>query len=762
MNNKVLHILKEITSLFAYSKDNSKILPKIVKILATTLNCDVCSIYAYDDKKKKLVLSATYGLNPEITGKFELPPDKGITGYAFSRDEIINIVNPENDSRFVHAANSGEEKYKSMLSCPLTVGGRKTGALNLQSSEPVLFENDVIEIIKALSPQIANIIESTKIFSTISAIQKDENSHEPTTTRKQKILKGIQANQGICAGTVIILDRRDEFNQIPAEKHNSETRELLLLQHALRMARQETVEMENKALSMISEADAAIFNVHLIFLEDQTLISKIQSIIKDGFCAEYAVKTVCAEHIAKFAELKSEIFREKSADLKDVMLHLIKAVRKIKGNQSYDKDYSAKTGEKYIVAAHELLPSDILRAPISNVAGYLCEKGGATAHFAILAKALNIPAMMGVRELMSSVAEGDKIILDAYSGNIYVNPASATENHFIELIKFRSEKPIEPDYDKALTMDGELVDVKANISLLSELPIFAKSGADGIGLYRTEFMFIVRDSPPSEDAQREIYSKISAACPENEITFRLLDAGSDKALPYLNFPDEDNPALGWRGIRMLLENENILKTQISAILQAGAGRKIKLAAPMISTHNEILRLKKIIADAAETLSSKKIPIAENPKLGIMIEVPSAIFSLDKILPLIDFASIGTNDLMQFFFAADRTNEKVSSVLSFYHPAFLKILNQIGGAFSSADKRLAVCGEMASEPKALPLLIGIGARELSASPRKIPELKKTIRKISAEKAGTFLKNCLLLDNPQDVENACAKFLSTLVN
>ncbi len=330
MTAEILQILKEITSLFAYGKDNRQILSKIVTLLARRLDCEVCSIYAYDEKSDRLVLAATEGLNPEIIGKFTLAPSEGITGHAFTKNEILNVLDPQRDPRHVPASNSGEEKFNSMLSCPLVVGGRKYGVINLQSSARKAFGEDLVELIRSLSIQVANIIESSKLFGLLS-IEPERAGDTEQELPVEKVLKGTPANQGLAIGRVVFLDRSYDDMEIAQERHDSETEELAVLDKALAAAKKETAEMGERALSMISEADASIFSVHLLFLEDKSILDKVRGRISEGFTAEYSVKRTCDEYLAKFDKMSSEVFREKSADLKDVMMHLVKEIGKAKG-----------------------------------------------------------------------------------------------------------------------------------------------------------------------------------------------------------------------------------------------------------------------------------------------------------------------------------------------------------------------------------------------------------------------------------------------
>ncbi len=747
MSFRVLKIIKNISQVISENDDHKLILDKITGILAENLESEVCSIYLYEDTRNILVLKATYGLSKESVDTISLMPGEGITGYSFKNREIINLSNPETHPNYVFFKGSGEEKYKSFLSVPLNAGNRTVGVLNIQRISDKRFPPSVVDAVKSICTQIANLLLASKMLQALAGSAKLIFDKE-TIDIRQMILRGVSHGTGVTSGKAFIFERYDNLVEIKPEKISSVSKELLILEYALKNARRETIMLENHAMKMISEADASIFNVHLLFLEDRSLIDAIRDkISKDNFCIEYAIKLVNDEYQERFSRLKDPVFKEKASDLKDVFLRLLGAVRSLRGEEN--KRQQKETNGQIIVAT-ELLPSDLLRIPAEKIKGIVCEKGGFAAHVAILAKALNIPFLMGVSGATSQVSENDELILDCNSGILYARPSRQIIEQYHEILKEHSSQTKETDKKPAITSDGEKIAVRANISLLSEASMLHDYGAEGIGLYRTEFLFMIRDHIPPEDVQIGIYSKIINSAKNYPVTIRALDVGADKPLPYLDIPKEDNPSLGWRGIRLLLKHKDLIRTQISAILKAASGSTVKILFPMVSFVSELIEITQIITEIESDLHTRGIPHCEDYQTGIMLEVPSAVFSIEQFLEYVDFMSIGSNDLLQYTFAADRTNEYISGCVSQYNPLFLNILKQIGSVFEkNPNKGLSICGEMAGSPLAIPFLIGAGITELSMSLNRVAVAKRVIRAISKGECRKMLDEAVKFDNTEAV-------------
>ena len=740
MQSTALQILKSISEVIAANDDLGNVLSEIVCILAKNLDADVCSVYVYHEDPDELVLAATCGLNIKSIGKIRLKPGVGITGSAFLNCDIINLASAADYVDYQYFKNSGESKYKSFLASPLVIGNKIVGVLNLQRIIKKEFSEEIVDMVKSLSVQIANLILSSKLLSNLSVEDSDTRDIVRDGRFEQVMLKGVSANPGIALGKASVYRPSESFDDIIPDTDLSPDSEIELLETAIMMAKKETVDLEAIAVSMISEADASIFDVHLMFLEDKSLIDSIKNIIKRGYSVEYAIKNMNSLYQNRFKKMSEEIFREKGADFKDVMLRLLKIARSLKKTETGSEKKVNIYNE--IIVAKELLPSDIFRFTSGNLLGIATEKGSATSHVAILAKALNLPALLGVKNLMSKVKDGNDLILDCYAGISYIHPDNDITKRYEEIIEAQMQPDESIDLSPCKTKDGQKIALRANISLVSETPLLQKYGAQGIGLYRTEFLYMIRDYLPAEDVQYRVFSTIIEHAENEEVTFRLLDIGGDKPLSYLNFAEEKNPALGQRGIRLLLERQDVLRPHIRAILRAGAGAaagNIKMICPMISNVAEIVALKEIIEESKTYLDKKGQKYSDNFKLGIMMEVPSAFLQLDELIQHVDCVSIGTNDLFQYTFASDRENSNAMDIPEYMNPAFLKMIAKTAEIVNGIPgKEVSICGEMAGDPLVAPLLVGAGIYDLSMQPTKIPLVKDFIGRFTLDQCRELLE------------------------
>ena len=749
MHKTILQILKDISEIIASNGNHDKVMSEIVRILAENLGVDVCSIYIYDESSDKLVLDATWGLKQESIGNIKLQPGAGITGSAFLSREIINLASADEHEKYQYFPNSGEEQFKAFLACPLIIGSVNVGVLNLQKKESGQFPPAVVDMVKALSTQIANLILSSKMLSELSCSE----CYDSGDSDKQVILKGMSINSGIVSGTASVYMPDDLFD-VPEESCNNPETEAEIFDKALNITKSETVRLLEKAISIISEADAAIFDVHLVLLEDQVLLSEIKNHISNGASAEYAVYKVNAKFQHLFNSMQDEVFREKAADLKDVMLRLLKNIKSIKNNSDFSDEIL--NIQNKIIVAKELLPSDIFRLTSGAVTGIVTEKGSATSHVAILAKALNIPTLVGVKNLMMHIKEGDTLILDCNTSLCYINPEPEVAERFQGIIAGVLKPSDTIEIYPSVTQDGHKIHLRANISLVSETALLDKYNADGIGLYRTEFLFMIRDLLPSEQVQYNIFSAVIKNAAGKEVAFRLLDVGGDKPLPYLKHQEESNPALGKRGIRLLLEREDILRPHIKAMLRAGADAEIKIICPMLSTLSEYMQLKKIVEECVGELQRDNVLYCRNFKLGIMLEVPSAYINLKRLISEADCVSIGTNDLFQYTFACDRETMIFDAAPGYLQPPFLTMLQNAAEIVCGAGKEITLCGEMAADPAAVPLILGAGIYDLSMQPAAIPRIAKIISSYSLESCRELFNNAISVNDAQEVLNLLKNF------
>jgi len=757
MISDLLSILRQISEIIAKTGNHQNTLAEIVTVLAQNLGVDVCSVYEYDDRAEHLVLGATYGLSSDAVGSVTMKPGEGITGTSFKERRIINLADASSHPSFKHFNNIGEEKYQSFLAVPLTISGKCLGILTLQHVKSETFPQPVIDMVRSLSTQLANLILNARILRGLQEAPPQANLR--VTNTDQVTYKGGATAQTITFGNVFLFRKDDLLHKIKEEHQQNSAAELEIFEHALQMAKKKTLELEHKALELISEADASIFNVHLMFLEDKSLLERIRKeITESGFTMEYSIASVYHDYEKKFLQFNDQTFRDRYFDLKDVLMRVVESASIIK-NVGTGEDTIKLATSRLVLVAPELLPSDLIRMPVDNIAGIVCEKGGVTAHVSILAKALNIPAILGVKGITETAHNNDDIILDGHTGRVYLRPGAQIRDHFKDMITPASQAEELADTKPSKTTDGIDVMLKANISLICETASLTKYGARGVGLYRTEFMYMIRDYMPSEDDQFNIFGQvIRHAAVEEEITVRVLDIGGDKPLPYLEFPPEDNPALGYRGIRLLLDRPQMFKTHLRAILRASAGARLRLLFPMVSSAREMQQVKAIVGEVEADLHDRNLPHAENYKLGIMLEIPSVLFALDTLVNQVDFMNIGTNDLLQYSFAVDRANERVGHNADPLDPAFIRIIRYIGDFFRAyPSKQLCICGEMASITQAVPLLIGAGIYELSMPPKNIPRISKIVRKLNSKECRHLLEKVCRFSCAQDIKSEVNRFL-----
>jgi len=767
MIEKLFDILKNISNVIAEKSDYHTMLSEIVALLAVGLNAKVCSVYVYNKTTDELELNATYGLNPNSVGKVKMKPGEGITGTSFKENRIMNIKDPEMHPNFKYFRDIGEEEFKSLLSIPLNIATQCIGVLVIQSDIAERFPDSVVDMVNLIGTQLANLVLNASVLDSL-AEETQQSEKETPTAGLYKIIEGKTGNTGIAMGRAYIFTSESPFAGIAPAVHLNNDKEQEVLTVAISKTIEETLALEKKALSMISEADASIFYAHLLFLEDKTLISKIRNeIYKRGSIAEYAIKTIYEEYSRRFSKMNDQVFKEKIMDLKDVMSRLANAVLALKKKnlspEGWKQEWTFGNKENLIIIANEILPSDLLQIPTDDIKGIVCERGGVSAHLSILAKAFNIPAMMDVKNATILVNDGDEVILDCFSEKLHILPAEEMKQHYRNVLASIQDESLSYQniHAPAITIDNKKITLKANIGLVSETTLVNKYAAEGIGLYRTEFLFMIRDRLPTEQEQYEIYSKVFNHINCKDVTIRALDAGYDKPLPYLEVQKEENPALGMRGIRLLLSQLDILKPHLKAILRAGAKGSLKLLLPMISTIDELLKTKKILREIELELTEQEIEHSENYKVGIMIEVPSIIPALGNIIQEIDFVSIGTNDLFQYTFASDRTNEAVNNKNLQVHPVFIKILKHIADICSKNKKEnfsLSVCGELAGNPFCIPLLIGSGIYELSMTPNMIPPIKNLVRQLSVSECIDITQKAIISSNENEVISILKDFFT----
>ncbi len=558
-------------------------------------------------------------------------------------------------------------------------------------------------------------------------------------------LRGIPASPGIAIGPVFIFTKPSL--EVKRGTIADSAAEIDRFREAVEASKQQIEIIRIKALNETTEEEAAIFEAHALFLDDPELLNPTCELIeREMISAEGAFERVVENLVDRFESLQDEYFRARAADVKDVGQRVLRNLMGVG-----EADFSALQRASIIVA-DDLAPSDTVLLDKSLVLGFCTAKGGPSSHTAILAKALGVPAVVGAGVQSLSFKPDSTLILDGTEGTIIVDPNKAVQSQFMArktALKARSEKELASASDPAITSDGHQVEIVANVGSIEEAQSALEYGAEGIGLLRTEFLYLDQRTAPDEEQQLQAYGGILSIMGNRPVIVRTLDVGGDKELPYIDLGIEANPFLGWRAIRMCLDEVGLFKTQLRALLRAGPGHDLRIMFPMIATLGEVARAKDILHDCEAELVNSGHELSKNVQIGIMVEVPSAALLADQFAPEVDFFSIGTNDLTQYTMAAERTNEKVAHLGDACHPAILRLIDSVIRAAHANGIWAGVCGELAGDEDAIPILLGLGLDEFSMAPRSIPRAKGIIRRWSLADAGALAGEVLDLRSAEAV-------------
>jgi phosphoenolpyruvate-protein phosphotransferase (PTS system enzyme I) len=572
------------------------------------------------------------------------------------------------------------------------------------------------------------------------------------SARQEIRFEGAGVSPGIARGQVHVV--RDDLNDVARYRISPSrvTDEIGRFEAALIQTRMQILEMQQRIAESIGAKDAAIFDAHLLVVEDRTLIDEVLRKLETDLCnVEWVFQEVATTYADTLNKIDDPYLRERALDIQDVTKRVI---RNLQGKAP--KTFLGLS-EPHILIAHNLTPSDTAAMNRERVLGLATDLGSRTSHTAIMARSLNIPAVVGLHDITEKLETGQQVLLDGTNGFLIVDPTPETLKHYGEIESRRVKVAAqlkELRETRSTTRDGRHIVLSANIELPEDVDAVAANGAEGIGLYRTEFLYLNRNTLPTEDEQFETYRKVAERVRPDPLIIRTFDLGGDKLAPgTVDISDELNPFLGWRAIRFCLENTDIFKTQLRAILRASVVGNVKIMFPMISGVDELRSAISVLAECKEELCASKIDIGNKTEVGAMIEIPSAAISADVLAREVDFFSIGTNDLIQYALAVDRVNERIAHLYEPTHPAVIRLLKMIADAAHANDIWVGVCGEMAGDVALIPLLLGLGMDELSAGATLVPRVKRAVQSLAISECRELLEETLKLQTPSEILARC---------
>ena len=710
-------MLREIRALMADEARPQERLDGIVQRIAATMAADVSSLYVLRSDRV-LELYATRGLNAEAVHRSQLALGDGLVGTIAATAEPLALAEAQLHPAFRYLPETGEEIYHSFLGVPVLRSGRTLGVLTVQHKEPHDFDGEEVEALETVAMLLAELIAGGGLEGlTRTGLHLD--------TSRPLAVHGSGLSDGIGLGHVVLHRPRVAVTRLFADSPEVETARLDAALASLRASIDTMLDRREVA----GEGEhRAVLEAYRMFAHDGGWVRRIAEAIRNGLSAEAAVEKVQSDTRARMMHVQDPFLRERLDDLGDLANRLIQLLTG--ANVAGDADLPRDA----IVVARSMGAAELLDYPADRLRGLVLEDGALTSHVAIVARAMGLPVVGQARGVVTACEDGQPIIVDGEEGQVHLRPPPDLEEVYAEKVRFRAKrhevyrglrgKP-------AVTLDGQRVSLHVNAGLLADIEQMKAAGACGVGLFRTELQFMVASEFPLADAQTEFYAAVLRAADCKPVTFRLLDIGGDKILPYFQPWDEENPALGWRAIRLTLDRPAMMRVQMRALLRAAAGSRLRMMLPMVTCVSEVVRARALLDREIAHAARHGRGLPERIEFGAMLEVPSLLGALDELMMAVDFVSVGSNDLFQFVMATDRSNPRLQDRFDILHPAFLRTLRQVVLAAERHGTELTLCGEMASRPTTALALIGLGFRSLSMSPAAIGPVKAATMALNAD-------------------------------
>lgn len=738
----MLNSLKSIVQEVNAARDMKSALQIIVRRVKEAMQTQVCSVYLRDTGGA-YVLMATDGLNPTAVGVVRLASGEGLVGRVVVREEPINLEQAEAHPAYQYFPETGEERYSAFLGVPIIHHRKVLGVLVVQQVERRRFDEGEEAFLVTMSAQLAGLIAHAEATGVI--VPAGEKA-------VQARFNGVSGSSGIALGEVVVIAPKADLRSVPNRVCKDVDQEVGLFTRALSAVRDDMKTLGAGFKSRINVQEQALFDAYIAILDDASLGSEVTEKIRSGVNAAYAWSQVILAHEDIFNSMPDAYLRERAADLRDLGCRVLAYLQ---NTNQQAKEYPDNT----ILIGEELTASMLGEIPKEKLAGLVSVSGSSNSHVAILARAMDVPAVMGAVDLPFTQLDGRPIIVDGYRGAVFTDPNEQLRKHYEKIFLEEQEmvKGLEALRDlPCTTRDNHRIPLFVNTGLMADVLRSLERGAEGVGLYRTEVPFLLRERFPSEEEQRAIYREQLEAFAPHTVTMRTLDIGGDKSLPY--FPiEEDNPFLGWRGIRVTLDHPEIFLAQIRAMIKASEGLdNLKILLPMITNIQEVDASKALIHRVYKELLEEGYKV-RMPPIGVMIEVPAAVYLASELARKVSFLSVGSNDLTQYLLAVDRNNAQVADLYQVFHPAVLRALQSIVYCAHDAGISVSICGELAGDPAAAVLLMAMGFDILSMSATNLPKVKSVIRAITMTQARSLLSEVMRMSNGDAIHNYVNQYL-----
>ncbi|MCH8537823.1 MAG: phosphoenolpyruvate--protein phosphotransferase [Alkalimonas sp.] len=741
----MLSQLRRIVQDVAQEPVLNQALAGLVTNVKQALQTECCSVYLADYDQQHFMLMATDGLNPDAIGEVAIGFSEGLIGWVGQREEPINLAAAHKHPRFKVSPEVSEDRFSAFLGCPIIHHRKVLGVLTIQQGTQRVFSEDEESFLVTLGAQLASVLANAEL--------RQAASQGSGSNRRSSQLNGLPGAPGIAIGEAYVQHPASDFNAVSLQRSDEPEKELSRFYRAVKITKAEFKRLSERMADHLSADALAIFDVYQQLLDAASLGQEIEQQIADGWCAKSALKRVVEKFARQFDDMDDPYLRERGADIRDlgerVLTHLLDTEKRLH-----------KLPDHVVLVAENVTASMLAEVPRQQLVAIVSLKGSVNSHAAIMARALGVPAVMGVEGLSLMQWQGQRLIVDGYQGHILIAPAESIYSEYQQLIS--EDAALSAHYQTEIDLPAETrcgyrFSLMINAGLAVDPEHSNKDACDGVGLYRTEFPFIVRNQFPTEQEQVDLYRGMLEAYPGKPVVMRTLDVGGDKPLPYFAITEE-NPFLGWRGIRLTLDHPEIFLVQIRAMLKANLDTgNLHILLPMISELSEVDESLRLIKQACFEVGDELGVTLQRPKIGVMIEVPSIMYQLNELANRVDFCSVGTNDLTQYLLAVDRNNPRVAGLYDAMHPSVLRAMHQMGQQVQALQFPTSICGELAGEPAGVLLLAAMGFDSFSMNSSQLAKIKWLLRRVERQELQSVLMDALSCESPKGVRARVHRFL-----